>query len=315
MQHLIYNNTGDVLTIAKEDMVKLQQALSEKKKTSTPNDMDIEVIDPVAPSQLNTNTTLNSIRSISAGAIENLETPVWKLSQHQKRNASDAVIKHAIWTQIVALQNVDDIDEQLDTTNFQDLWSKPTTEEFSRDTFVSTIKAFISALLKKMEDWTKSADARYVFHRIFVTLSRTSSEIFSCDWKRTGELQPSPTASCWTAAIEVLGCSFNLKVQIKLTAKAILKSDSKGLKVVGKTLTFNIVGKSIKTKTGRFILGKIKRQPFAKKICVAKKFSIKYQSYLQLQVSGNIFGVKKWEDFVKESCHTKDAPLRTNHQH
>ena len=65
-------------------------------------------------------------------------------------------------------------------------------------------------------------------------------------------------------------------------------------------MIFDIVGKSIKTKTGRFISGKIKRQPFAKKICVAKQFSTKYQSYLQIQVSGNIFGVKKWEHFVKE---------------
>ena len=67
------------------------------------------------------------------------------------------------------------------------------------------------------------------------------------------ELQPSPIASWWTAAIEVLGCSFNLMVQIQMTTKAVLKSDSKGLKVDGKTLTFDIVGKSIKTKTGRFI--------------------------------------------------------------
>ena len=80
----------------------------------------------------------------------------------------------------------------------------------------------------------------------------------------------------WTAAIEVLGCFFSLKVQIKLTAKAILKSDSKGLKVSGKILTFDVVGKSIKTKTGRFLLGKVTHQPFAKKICIAKKFSRKF---------------------------------------
>ena len=103
MQHLIDNNTGDVLTIAKEELLKLQQALSEKEKTSTPNDMDIKVIDPVVPSQLDTDTALNSIRSISAGAIGNLETPVWKLSQHQKRHALVSAIKHAIWKQIVAV--------------------------------------------------------------------------------------------------------------------------------------------------------------------------------------------------------------------
>ena len=41
-----------------------------------------------------------------------------------------------------------------------------------------------------------------------------------------------------------------------MTAKSVLKSDSKSLKVGGKTLTFDIPGKSIKTQTGRFIEGK-----------------------------------------------------------
>ena len=197
MQHLIDNNTGDVLTIAKEDMVKSQQALSEKKKTSTPINMEIKVIDPVVPSiqLLDTNTALNSIRSISAGAIDNLDTPVWKLSQHKKRHTSVSAIKYAIWKQIVAFENVDDIDRQLDTTKFQNVLSKSTTKEFSHDTSVSTIKAFISALLKRKKAWTKSVDDHYVFNCMFVALSRTSPEIFGSNWKQSGELQPSPIAS------------------------------------------------------------------------------------------------------------------------
>ena len=89
-------------------------------------------------------------------------------------------------------------------------------------------------------------------------------------------------------------------VQIKLTTKSVLKSDSEGLIVGGKTLTFDIVGNSTKPKTGRFIEGKIRRLPFATKISVSKHFSTKYQSYLELQVSGNILGVKKWDHFVTE---------------
>ena len=116
--------------------------------------------------------------------------------------------------------------------------------------------------------------------------------VFCGDWKQSGKLQPSPPASLWTATFKVLGCSFNLKVQIKLTAKGILKSNSKDLQVGGKKLTFNVVGKSIKTKTGRFLTGKVTRQPFAKKVCVQKQFSGKFQSYLQVTVSGNIYGVK-----------------------
>ena len=58
-------------------------------------------------------------------------------------------------------------------------------------------------------------------------------------------------------------------------------------------MTFDVVGKSIKTKMGHFLTGKVTRQPFAKKVCVQKKFSRKFQSYIQVTVSGDIFGVKK----------------------
>ena len=65
-------------------------------------------------------------------------------------------------------------------------------------------------------------------------------------------------------------------------------------------MTFNITGKSVKTKTGHFIKGKIRRLPFATKISVAQQFSTKFQTYLELQVSGNMHGVKKWDHFVTE---------------
>ena len=263
----------------------------EKKKKSTPNDMDIKVIDPDVSSQLATNTALNSMRFSSAGINEELKTPVWKLSQFAKRHAAVQAIKNPIWKQIKPFQQVYDIKGQLDSPKFQLLWSKFTTDDFSRDLPIAKIKVFVLALYKNKEDWTSSQDTRYVYHRILCALSRTSPEIFGGDWKRTGKLQPSLIISWWTAVIEVLGCFFNLMVQIIMTTKAVLKSDSKGLKVGGKTLTLDIVGKSI-TKTGRLIKGKVKRLPFATKIRVAQQFSTKYQIYLELQVSGNILGVK-----------------------
>ena len=107
---------------------------------------------------------------------------------------------------------------------------------------------FISVSDKKKEDWTKKVEVRNLFHKTFVALSKTSPGVFGGDWKRPGELHPSPPASLWTAAIKVLGYSFNLKVQIKLTANDILKSDIKDLKVDGKKLIFDVVCKSIKTK-------------------------------------------------------------------
>ena len=139
-----------------------------------------------------------------------------------------------IWKKIFAFKDFEAIVSQSHSTNFQDLWSKSNAVAYSPDTPVPTIMDFILVLDKKKKDWTKTAEARNVFHNTFVALSKTSPDVFGGDWKRSGELHPSPPASLWTAAIKVLGCSFNLKFQIKLTAKGILNSDIKDLQVGGK---------------------------------------------------------------------------------
>ena len=133
-QHLIESSTGVKLTIAKEDMTKLQHSLSEKKKTTTPkDDMAINVHDPVdkpSKEQLDKNTTIIPISSIRPGSLDNLVTPVWKYSQHQPQHASIATIKNSIWKKILAFKNVEDIVSQPDTTKFQDVWSSPTPRIF-----------------------------------------------------------------------------------------------------------------------------------------------------------------------------------------
>ena len=145
----------------------------------------------------------------------------------------------------------------------------------------------------------KTAGACKVLHHTFIALSKTSWEVFGGDWKKNGDLHPSPPASLWTAAIKVLGCSFDLKFQLKLTAKGILKSDMKDLKVGGKKLTFDVACISLKTKTRRFLTDKVPCQPFAKRLCVPKKFSRKHQTYIQVTVCGNTFGVRKYDHFVR----------------
>ena len=180
-------------------------APSPAKKKSTSNDMDIEVIDMCGTLQTAKNTALNASLSCSAGIYVELKPPVWKLSKFQKRHTSVQAIKHAIWKKIKPLQKIEDIDKLLDSPKLKHAWLKSTTNEFARDIPVSTIKTFVSILLKNKEDWTSSQDGRYVYHDIFCDLSRTSPEIFGGVWKRTGKLQPSPIASWWTAAIEVLG--------------------------------------------------------------------------------------------------------------
>ena len=72
----------------------------------------------------------------------------------------------------------------------------------------------------------------------------------------------------------------------------------KQLKAGRKSLTFDVASVSVKTKAGRFLTGRITRQPFAKKICVEKKFTRKYQTYIQVTVAANLYGVKRWDHFV-----------------
>ena len=172
----------------------------------------------------------------------------------------------------------------------------------------------------------------------FCALSKTSLEVFGADWKRAGELYPLPAVSLWTAAVQALSCSFKLTIHIKLTKKGILKSNTKNLKAGGKSLTFDVASICVQTKAGRFLTGKVGHQPFAKKIRVEKQFTKNHQSYILVQVSGNIYGVQKYNHFVEKFCemigvvvdfekallafptlavlnHIKDARLRTNHQH
>ena len=72
----------------------------------------------------------------------------------------------------------------------------------------------------------------------------------------------------------------------------------KNCKAGKKSLTFDVASVSVKTKAGRFFMGRITCQPFAKKICVEKKFTRKYQTYIQVTVAANLYGVKRWAHFV-----------------
>ena len=147
--------------------------------------MDIEV-EADASLQLAMNTALNSRKRGIAVVTEELKTPVWKLNQFTKKHKQVHLIKHHTWKQVKPFRKLDNIELQLDSAKFQLLWSKFTTDEFSLDLPVVKIKDFVSALLMNQEDWTRSIDARFVYHRLFCAVSRTSPEIFVGDWKRTG---------------------------------------------------------------------------------------------------------------------------------
>ena len=129
---------------------------------------------------------------------------------------------------------------------------------------------------------------------------KTSPEVFGCYWKTAGELQPSLGVSLWTTAVKASGCSFKLAYKIAMTKKSILKSDIKDLKAAGKNLSFNVPGICVQTKAGRFIHSKVECLPFVKKIRVDKKCTRKHQSYLQVQVSGNLQGVRRYDHFITE---------------
>ena len=161
---------------------------------------------------------------------------------------------------------------------------------------------FIDCLVKKKGDWTKTPEAIKVLHGTFVALSTTSPvKVFLDDWKSNSrDLYPSPEAALWLAAIRVLGCAFVLKVHIRPTVKSIIKNDMKDLKFRGKKLTLNPASVPTKTKTGRFLTGKVAHQMFAKRQCVPKKFTREYhQSFTKVTICGNMFWVRKYDHFVK----------------
>ena len=123
--------------------------------------------------------------------------------------------------------------------------------------------------------------------------------MFLDNWKSNGNLHLSPEATLWLAAIRVLGCAFVLKVHIQPTVKSILKNDMKNLKFQGKKLTFDPTSVLTKTKISRFLTGKVAYQPFAKRQYVPKQFTREYQSFIKVTICGNMFGVRKYDHFVK----------------
>ena len=93
---------------------------------------------------------------------------------------------------------------------------------------------------------------------------------------------------CWCQQPEFWVVLFFLKVQIRTTAKDILKNKMKDLKFQEKNLTFYILYLPTKTKTGRFLTDKISHQPVQKgNVCPSNsRESINRSSKLLSMVTG-----------------------------
>ena len=55
---------------------------------------------------------------------------------------------------------------------------------------------------------------------------------------------------------------------------------------------------STKTKAGRFLTSMVLCQPFAKRQCVSKQFTWKYQTYIKFTICGNMYGVREFDHFL-----------------
>ena len=181
--------------------------------------MEVQTIEALAEQVLRNNTSSNAVQSIAIGNFDNLLKPVWKYSQHEKRSSSVSRIPTMVWNQIKPFTSLLQIDSIPATEKFAPLWSNFSPDILSVDTPITKISEFISILEKRKEAWTKNADAQGVLTSGFCALTKTSPEIFGCDWTAAGELQPSLGASLWTAAVTTLGCSFKLTCKITLTKK------------------------------------------------------------------------------------------------
>ena len=89
---------------------------------STLKFMDFEV-QAEQSSQLASNTALNSRKRNIEVVAEQLETPVWKLSEFTTKHKLVHTIKHNTLKQIKPFQTVEDIELKLESPKFQFLWS------------------------------------------------------------------------------------------------------------------------------------------------------------------------------------------------
>ena len=281
---------GDSEMINSDDSV---QVVDDANKKRMPNSLP-----PPTHQELLNNTNFNALSVLPKCPIE-IIIPVWKYSNHCKRHPTVQAVPKQIWKTIIPYENVGVIETIPTSVKFVTTWSAFSSVPYSSVTPVETIIEFITAIRKKQTEWSRTPDARWMFTNYFCALSKTSPEVFGCDWKRAGELNPSPEASLWTAAVEALGCSFELDAPIQLTSKGILKSDMKGCKKGKKSLTFVAPSVPLKTKTGRFLTGRRTYQPHAKKISMEKRFTRKYQTYIQVTVPANICGIKRWDYFLE----------------
>ena len=93
----------------------------------------------------------------------------------------------------------------------------------------------VSTINKKIAAWTKSC--LWHLYKIFISLSRTSPEVFGSAWTTKGNLLSSPTAVVWAAANSILGLSWVVVVKTNSTTKSNLQQTKKMQK--GRALTFS----------------------------------------------------------------------------
>ena len=74
---------------------------------------------------------------------------------------------------------------------FKVLWDEFDEVEYNYNTPISKIMEFIDCLVKKKGNWTKSCGAAKFLHKFFISLSKTSMEVFLGDWKMENEQRPS----------------------------------------------------------------------------------------------------------------------------
>ena len=135
-----------------------------------------------------------------------------------------------VWQKISPFTSVLQIESIPATDKFALLRSKLCPDILSSNTPIKKISEFISIIKKIKGNWTKTPNARELLTNSFCALTKTSREVFGCDCKTAGELQPSLGAFLWTAAVTTLGCSFKLTYKIALTKKVFSRAILKILK-------------------------------------------------------------------------------------
>ena len=159
--------------------------------------MSLKDADTEAAKNTKANTTgIKSIAMLNAKGVAS----IWSLPDRIPRTVVSSSVVSMIWGKIKTYKSSADIEKAISEL-LPEVWaSSSPTVKFSPSLSVSNLTGFVSTFSQKNQPWTKVALVCDL-HKIFLSLSKTSPEVFGSAWTTKGELLPSPVTTIWACLL------------------------------------------------------------------------------------------------------------------